>query len=71
MEKQGFTRTIIDTQSKIEYHLPTAEYNFIGDNNRQEVIDKAKIAAGSTGLKYAILLTPSSGRIWIGLDEVK
>lgn len=71
MEKHGFTRTIISDEDNKEYKLPTAEYNYIGESTRSEVLNKAKIAAKATNHKYAILVTPTLGRTWIGLEEVK
>lgn len=71
MEKQGFTRTIIDTETGIKYKLPTAEYNYIGEGTKSDILNKAKIAAKATNLKFAILVTPSSGRIWVGLEVAK
>jgi len=66
METRGFSR-YITSDDGITYHLPTAEYNREGNFTRQQVLDSAKIAASTTGKKYAILVTESAGRTWVGL----
>ncbi len=68
MEKEGFTRTI--QSSTKTYHLPTAEYNRSGTLTRDDVLESAKRAAGKTKKSYAVLVTESAGRTWLGLDEV-
>jgi photosystem II stability/assembly factor-like uncharacterized protein len=66
MEIRGFSR-YITSDDGTTYHLPTAEYNREGNLTRQQVLDSAKIAANTTGKKYAILMTESAGRTWVGL----
>lgn len=70
MEAEGFTRTII-SDSGIEYHLPDAEYNLIGNYTGDTVRTMAKAAANKTKKKNAVLVTPSNGRHWSGLDKVE
>lgn len=68
MENEGFTRTITDTDTNEEFHLPEAEYNYEGNTTKGDVLDKAKKAADNTGRKYSILVTKSNGRIFSNLD---
>ena len=70
MELEGFTRTITGSDG-IQYHLPDAEYNKQGNMKPEDVRSAAKKAADKTGKKSAILVTPSSGRYWIGLEKVE
>lgn len=68
MEKRGFRRTIT-ADSGETYQLPDAEYDYSGDETRQDVRDKAKAAAAQTGKKCAVLVTESAGRCWTGLEK--
>lgn len=70
MKNEGFTRTITSGDG-IEYHLPTAEYNYEANITRDGVFKKAKSAAGKTGKNYSLLVTESEGRTWYNLDKVK
>jgi hypothetical protein len=63
MAFHGFTDTIIDTNGNV-WKLPDAEYNFVGELNRDEVLSRAKAAAEATRKKFSILVTQSAGRVW-------
>lgn len=41
MKRQGFTQTITSDKG-IVYPLPTAEYNYVGDRTRSQVLEAAK-----------------------------
>lgn len=66
MELRGFVDTITDSDGKI-YKLPDAEYSYEGNVTREDVLAKAKAAAGMTGTEYSVLVTQSAGRIWFNL----
>ena len=51
MEELGFTSTI-EGHDGATYKLPNAEYNYEGEVPIDTVLDKAKYAADTTGLKY-------------------
>lgn len=68
MELAGFSRTI--ESSGTTYHLPTAEYNLIGNYTKDNVRAIAQAAAHTTGRKAAILVTEGE-RCWIGLKKVQ
>ncbi len=68
MAKQGFTRTIDADDGT--YHLPTAEYNRVGDLTRETVVQLAKTAASTTGKRYSVLVTEGT-RQWYNLTPVK
>lgn len=68
MKKRGFSRTILD-EDGIEHHLPTAEYNLIGDYKKSQVCKLAKEAAEVTRKPAAVLVTKGSRR-WSGLKAV-
>lgn len=60
MSKEGFSRTILANDGKT-YQLPTAEYNYIGNKTRSQVLDSAKRAANATGHSSWILVTEAVG----------
>jgi hypothetical protein len=66
MERRGFSR-LITSDKGVTYHLPTAEYDYNGAKTRNAVLALAKAAAIETKRKYAVLVTESKGRTWIGL----
>jgi hypothetical protein len=69
MEAAGFSRQIRSDDGTV-YFLPTAEYDLLGHFTRAEVLSKAKLAAGTVGKRFAILVTESKGRTWNGLKTV-
>lgn len=69
MAQRGFSRYIIDSEGT-RYHLPLAEYNIESEEDKNEVLARAKIAAKKVGKQYSILVTRSAGRTWEGLDSV-
>lgn len=66
MEAQGFSRLIKSDQGTT-YHLPTAEYDYVGNVTRAQVLDKAKAAASKVKQNYSVLVTESNGRVWHNL----
>jgi hypothetical protein len=68
MERRGFSRFITSDDGK-NYHLPTAEYEKSAEFTRQQVLASAKAATAETGKSFAVLVTESDGRTWIGLKE--
>jgi hypothetical protein len=68
MEKKGFSRTIVF--GGITYQLPTAEYNYVGEVTRDQVLELAKSAATATGHKFCVLVTESAGRVMHNLKPV-
>lgn len=69
MERKGFSR-LITSEKGTSYHLPTAEYNYIGSATRDAVLAAAKAAATQTKRKFAVLITESQRRTWVGLKPV-
>lgn len=69
MEQRGFLRTIEATNGSI-YSLPPGEYNEISDRTGKEVRSDAVAAIRAINERGAVLVTPSNGRFWQGLDEV-
>lgn len=68
MERRGFSR-FIKSGDGITYHLPTAEYNYIGSKTSDEILALSRAAAAETRKKYSVLVTESSGRKWYGLIQ--
>lgn len=69
MAREGFSRTITSDQG-IEYHLPTAEYEFVGSATRSTVLEKAKQAASATRKTFAAIVTEANGSSWYNLPKV-
>ncbi|HXB08737.1 MAG TPA: hypothetical protein VNW04_16515 [Puia sp.] len=65
MEKEGFTRTIFYEDDPNVYQLPTAEYNFGGEIDIEQVRENAKTAASRTGKAYSIIVTKADGPRYI------
>lgn len=66
MKKEGFTQAITSGDGTV-YPLPTAEYNYIGDRTRRQVLDAAKQAAKTVVPSFGVLVTQSAGRTWHNL----
>ena len=66
MERAGFSR-FITSDDGITYHLPLAEYNREGNLTRSQVLASARTAADTTRKTYAVLVSETSGRTWVGL----
>lgn len=72
MEKQGFRRTITDENGN-EFHLPTAEYNYVGSIDDKDTILKRAIKAARVVKPdddFEVLVTKSRGRTWHNLKPV-
>lgn len=69
MRKEGFSRTVTGKSDR-EYQLQPGEYDYYGDDSRQEVLGKAKSAAGEVKGSYSVLVTKSAGRSWYNLNRV-
>jgi hypothetical protein len=69
MEEFGFSRTILSDRN-VEYHLPTAEYYFGGNNTPEKVCQLAIKAATKTKRKHSILLSLSSEIYFANLIKV-
>ena len=69
MEQRGVSRQITSDDG-VTYHLPTAEYNYVGRKTRSQVLELAKVAASDTNKKFAVLVSESNGRSWSGLEKV-
>jgi hypothetical protein len=68
MKKKGFTTTIKADGGQI-YQLPPAEYNYIGSEDANAVLERAKAAAGSVKKSYAVIVSESNLRTWFGLPK--
>jgi hypothetical protein len=67
MEAEGFSAAV-QGSGGLAYELPAGEYAVSGDVTRQQVLAKARRAAGTSGYNCAILVTESVGRAWCGLE---
>lgn len=70
MRGQGFSQAIASDDGTI-YELPPAEYNYIGQETRGQVLDKAQRAARTVKSSFAVLVTESNGVTWTGLKVLK
>lgn len=69
MEREGFTDEITSGDG-VTYKMPDGEYDISGSFSSSDVLAKAKKAAATTGKKYAVFVTQSSGRTWYNLEKV-
>ncbi len=70
MAREGFSRTITDDKS-IVYELPVSEYYKRTSENIEEVIERAKKAAATTGKKFGVIVGDCTNLKWSGLTTVK
>jgi hypothetical protein len=68
MKEAGFKDTIQNDEG-VSFQLPPAEYNYVGEATRQQVLNKAVAAAKTTGKKSSTLVTESAGRVWDSLSR--
>lgn len=68
MAREGFARTITSDQG-ITYHLPTAQYEFVGNTTRSAVLEKAKAAASRTRKAFGAIVTEAAGSTWHNLPK--
>ncbi|MFZ2028918.1 MAG: type V toxin-antitoxin system endoribonuclease antitoxin GhoS [Vitreimonas sp.] len=69
MQARGFTRNIKSGDGDV-YELPPAEYEFIGNQTRSQVLELAKAAAAIVKPSYAVVVTEYVGVTWSGLKKV-
>jgi hypothetical protein len=70
MRKEGFSQTITSDDGAI-YELPPAEYNYVGQATRGQVLEKTKRAAGAVKTSFAAVVTEANGITWNGLKLLK
>jgi Endoribonuclease GhoS len=70
MRREGFSQTITANDGAV-YELPPAEYNYIGQETRAQVHDKAKRTARTIKPSFAVLVTEAVGITWSGLKLLK
>jgi hypothetical protein len=70
MESENFYRVIKGSDNKW-YRLPTAEYHLVGEITASEVRTLASKAAATTGKRCSVLVSQSSGIVWLNLTEAK
>lgn len=66
MLKRKFYRTIV--LNGIEYKLPDAEYNKVGNFNSKEILALTISAAEIVGKKFSVMITQSAGRRFHNLE---
>jgi len=70
LKREGFSQSITGDDGSI-YELPPAEYNYIGQETRGQVHDKAHRAARTVKPSFAVVVTESNGVTWSGLKVLK
>jgi hypothetical protein len=68
MEAAKFTRFIKSDDAT--YHLPPAEYNYVGDKSKDEVLDQTYAIAKKIDDDCGVLVTEGL-RTWNGLKKVE
>jgi hypothetical protein len=66
MKAQDFALTVTSDQGST-YRLPPAEYTYQGTVSRDDVLNKAKAAAGAVKTSFAVVVTEAVGVTWFGL----
>jgi hypothetical protein len=69
MQNVGFSRTITSADGK-KYQLPTAEYDARASQDATQVRQIGSNAAKATGRRFSVLVSASSQRAWLGLQQV-
>lgn len=62
---------VLTADDGTKWKMPPGEYTYDGTLTLDQVLAAAKAAAGTVGLKFAILVTKSDGRKWEGLEQVR
>ena len=70
MKREGFSQTITAADGAV-YELPPAEYNYIGQETRSQVHDKAQRAARTVKPSFAVLVTEANGVTFSSLKLLK
>jgi len=70
MIRRGFSRTVLDRNFGVKYHLPEAEYDFQGSVSCEEVLGMAEAAARSVKEDHSLLVTEANRRLWWNLKPV-
>jgi len=70
MSREGFSKTITDNEG-IVYELPIAEYYKSTGENAEQVIERAKKAATTTGKKFGVIVGDCTHLKWSGLTIAK
>ena len=70
MAREGFSKTITDDKS-IVYELPIGEYYKSTSEDIEQVIERAKKAATTTGKKFGVIVGDCTNLKWSGLTIVK
>ena len=70
MAREGFSKTITDDKN-IVYELPSAEYYKSTSENIEQVIERAKKAATTTGEKFGVIVGDCTNLKWSGLTTLK
>jgi hypothetical protein len=63
MAREGFSKTITDDEG-IVYELPASEYYKSTSENIEEVIERAKKAATTTGKRFGVIVGDCSNLKW-------
>lgn len=72
MLKLDFFKIIKDDKTGKYYHLPDAEYYYVGEiMDIENLINRVHIAASKINKEYQVLVTKSAGIIFFGLDELE
>ncbi|GIK33936.1 MAG: hypothetical protein AMXMBFR59_42260 [Rhodanobacteraceae bacterium] len=62
---------VIAAGNGTHYKLSPAEYNFVGNATADGVLEAVKTSAAKTGKRYAVMVTESTRRTWVGLETIQ
>ena len=66
MRQSGFSK-YIESKTGDVYSLPTGEYNFDGELNSADLLEKTKAVASTISDDFSVLITLSEVRKWYNL----
>jgi hypothetical protein len=70
LASKGIT-DVITADNGNSYKMSPAEYNYIGTESLETVLEAVKTCAAKTGKRYAVFVTEAKQTKWIGLDVVQ
>lgn len=68
MDSSGFKK-YIESDSGQKFYLPKFLYDYRGEIDKRNLVEKVQAIAGNISRDYKILITESKGRIWYNLDN--
>jgi hypothetical protein len=62
---------VITADGGSRYRMSPAEYNYVGPENIDAVLNAVQTSAAKTGRRHAVFVTEATRTKWIGLEQVQ